>query len=42
MIFKTPSVFNGKLFSTGNLLLKEAPQEMNVQQLFTGRVILNY
>ena len=42
MLFKTPSVFNGKLFSTGNLIVKEAPNEMNVQQLFTGRVILNY
>lgn len=42
MIFKSPSVFNGNLYSTGNLILKEAPQEMNVHQLFTGRVILNY
>jgi hypothetical protein len=42
MIFKTSSVFKGKLFSTGNLILKEAPQEMNMQQLFTGRVISNY
>lgn len=42
MIFKTPSVFNGKLFSTGNLIVKEAPHQMNVQQLFTGRVISNY
>lgn len=42
MLFKTPSVFNGNLYSTGNIILKEAPQEMNVQQLFTGRVISNY
>lgn len=42
MLFKTPAVFNGNLYSTGNLILKEAPREMNVNQLFTGRIIMNY
>jgi hypothetical protein len=42
IILKTSSEIKGNLYSTGNLILKENPQEINVNQLFTGRIIHQY
>lgn len=41
MIVKPIQKIEGTIYATGNVILKNVPNEVNVQELFTGRLIYN-
>jgi hypothetical protein len=42
MIVRPTESITGKMVSTGNVILKNNPPIVDVQQLYHGRVIYNY
>jgi hypothetical protein len=42
MILKPIQSISGKILKTGNVILKNNPPIIDVQQLFSGQLILNY
>jgi hypothetical protein len=41
MILKPIQSISGKILNTGNVILKNNPPIINVEQLFSGHLILN-